>query len=225
MYSDDIERVLSSLNTLKDTLASQIDRLIELTKYRIWNTEHVHPMHNPVVIEGLSFVGVGTTELERDYEDSNGEDYHPIQTAEITTPILTKYHTGFEPEYLKVQNIKAQLYKPENSINNQYGSPWTEFTKLTERIQKIEQFANQHPTLDWINEKRSLMELLQLALTFTIDAKWALTHYYDLLSRGYDRVYNQNNESVQWEFNIAKDKNSKKGSNFVKDELDKYTAY
>ena len=226
MYSNDIERVLSNLNNLKDTLASQIDHLIELTNYRIWNTEHVHPINNLVYISPAGVgVGTGTTELARNYEDSDGDNYHPIQTAEITNPILNLYHAGFEIDNQQAQTIKGKLYKAENSVNNQYGSPWTEFTKLTERIQKIEQFANEHPILYWSNEKRALIELMQVALTFTVDAKSSLVSYHDLLSRGYDEIYNQQNESIQWEYNIAKNKDSKKGSNFVKEDPNKNTPY
>lgn len=214
MYSNDIERVLSNLNNLKDTLASQIDYLIELTKYRLWNTEHQHICP-----------GFGITLTERNYEDSDGDNYHPIQTAEITDPILNLYHAGFEVDNQQAQIIKGKLYKAENSVNNQYGSPWTEFTKLTERIQKIEQFGNEHPILYWSNEKRALIELMQVALTFTIDAKSSLVNYHDLLSRGYDEIYNQQNESIQWEYNIAKNKDSKKGSNFVKEDPNKNTPY
>lgn len=214
MYSNDIERVLSNLNNLKDTLASQIDYLIELTKYRIWNTEHQHICP-----------GFGITLAERNYEDSDGDNYHPIQTAEITNPILNLYHAGFEIDNQQAQTIKGKLYKAENSVNNQYGSPWTEFTKLTERIQKIEQFGNEHPILYWSNEKRALIELMQVALTFTVDAKSTLINYYDILSRGYDEVYNQQEESIKWEYNIAKNKDNKKGSNFIKEDPNKNTPY
>ena len=226
MYSNDIERVLSNLNNLKDTLAFQIDRLIELSDYRIWNTEHVHPMNNPVYMTTAGIgIGVGTSELARSYEDSDGDNYHPIRTAEITEPILTVYHNGFEIDNQQAQVIKGKLYKAENAVNNQYGSPWGEFTKLTERIQKIEQFANSHEMLNWTNEKRALIELMQVALTFTVDAKSSLISYHDILSRGYDQVYNKDEDSIKWEYNIAKDKDSKKGSNFVKEDPNKNDPY
>lgn len=216
MYSNDIERMILNLNNLKDILTTQIDTLIDLIDYRIWNTEHVHPMHNPVVVEGLSFIGVGTTELARNLEDSDGDDYHPIQTIEITNPIFNEYQSGFEQSYQKTQQIKGQLYKNETEVNNCYGSPWGEFTKLTERIQKIREFQQKHPVLYWSNEKRGLLELMQVALSFTIDAKWSLFYYHDMLSRGFDEVYNDQKESIQWEYNTAKDKNLTKGLNFIK---------
>ena len=50
MYSNDIEGIILNLNNLKDILAIQIDQLINRIDYRIWNTEHVHPLNNPVVI-------------------------------------------------------------------------------------------------------------------------------------------------------------------------------
>ena len=66
---------------------------------------------------------------------------------------------------------------------------------------------------------------MQVALTFTVDAKSSLVSYHDLLSRGYDEIYNQQNESIQWEYNIAKNKDNKKGSNFVKEDPNKNTPY
>lgn len=225
MYSNDVEGIILNLNNLKDILATQIDRLNELTDYRIWNTEHVHPMHNPVVVEGLSFVGVGTTELARNLEDSDGEDYHPVQTAEITDPIFNQYQSGFEQSYQKTQQIKGQLYKNETEVNNRYGSPWTEFTKLTERMQKIREFQQQHPVLYWVNEKRGLLELMQAALTFTVDAKWSLLYYHDMISRGFDEVYNNKKESIKWEYNTAKDENSTKGANFAESEENSNDPY
>lgn len=225
MYSNDVEGIILNLNNLKDILATQIDRLNELTDYRIWNTEHVHPMHNPVVVEGLSFIGVGTTELARNLEDSDGEDYHPVQTAEITDPIFNQYQSGFEQSYQKTQQIKGQLYKNETEVNNRYGSPWTEFTKLTERIQKIREFQQQHPVLYWVNEKRGLLELMQAALTFTVDAKWSLLYYHDMISRGFDEVHNNKKESIKWEYNTAKDENSTKGANFAEPEENSNDPY
>lgn len=96
MYSNDIEGIILNLNNLKDILAMQIDQLINRINYRIWNTEHVHPLNNPVVI-GIGYaIGTGTTELARNYEDSDGDNYHPIQTAEITDPVINQYQNGFQ---------------------------------------------------------------------------------------------------------------------------------
>lgn len=216
MYSNDIEGIILNLNNLKDILAMQIDQLINRINYRIWNTEHVHPLNNPVVI-GIGYaIGTGTTELARNYEDSDGDNYHPIQTAEITDPVINQYQNGFQQSYQKSEQVKAKMYKGENEVNNRYGSPWTEFTKLTERIQKIQEFQQQHPVLYWTNEKRNLLELMQVALTFTVDAKWALLYYHDILSRGFDEVHNNKKESIQWEYNTADNKDSKKGSNLLK---------
>lgn len=216
MYSNDIEGIILNLNNLKDILAIQIDQLINRINYRIWNTEHVHPLNNPVVI-GIGYaIGTGTTELARNYEDSDGDNYHPIQTAEITDPVINQYQNGFQQSYQKSEQVKAKMYKGENEVNNRYGSPWTEFTKLTERIQKIQEFQQQHPVLYWTNEKRNLLELMQVALTFTVDAKWALLYYHDILSRGFDEVHNNKKESIQWEYNTADNKDSKKGSNLLK---------
>lgn len=225
MYSNDVEGMILELNNLKDILATQIDRLIELTSYRIWNTEHVHPMNNPVAIINGVGIGTGTTLLARSYEDSDGDNYHPIQTAEITDPILNQYQAGFGQSYQKTQQIKGQLYKNETEVNNRYGSPWTEFTKLTERIQKIREFQQQHPVLYWSNEKRGLLELLQVALTFTVDAKWSLLYYHDMISRGFDEVHNNKKESIKWEYNTAKDENSTKGANFVEPEENSNDPY
>lgn len=225
MYSNDVEGMILNLNNLKDILATQIDRLIELLSYRIWNTEHVHPINNVVIVAGNFGVGTGTTDLARSYEDSDGDNYHPIQTSEITDPILNQYQVGFEQSYQKTQQIKGQLYKNETEVNNRYGSPWTEFTKLTQRIQKIREFQQQHPVLNWSNEKRGLLELMQVALTFTVDAKWSLLYYHDMISRGFDEVYNNKKESIKWEYNTAKDANSTKGANFAESEENSNDPY
>ena len=58
---------------------------------------------------------------------------------------------------------------------------------------------------------------MQLAVSCSNDCKWAVIHYHDIISRGYDEVKNEGKESITWDNNTPKNKDNKKGSNFFKD--------
>lgn len=212
MYSNDIENIILNINSIKETTIQQIEALNLQLMYRIWNDPHLHTVYVPVI---QSSVAVGTTMENQSYESATGPDYAPITTAVYTDPIIQSAQP-FNNSNSLMNNIKGQMYKPAESVNNSYGSPWTEGDKLVERITAIQNFAAQHPILNYINEKRALMNLLQLVIPCCVDAKWAIIYYHDILSRGYDEVYNRGEESVKWEYDTADNRNNKKGSNFLK---------
>lgn len=212
MYSNDIENIILNINSIKETTTQQIESLNLQLMYRVWNDPHTHGIYVPV-FEGTVAVGA-TTEVQT-FESATGVGYAPITTAVYTDPIIQSAQ-AFNNSNLSMNNIKGQMYKPASAVNNSYGSPWTESDKLVERITAIQNFAAQHPILNYINEKRALMDLLLLVIPCCVDAKWAIIYYHDILSRGYDEIYNKGVESVKWEYDTADNKNNKKGSNFSK---------
>lgn len=212
MYSNDIENIILNINSIKEATTQQIEALNLQLMYRAWNDPHVHSIYVPV-FEGTVAIGA-TTEVQT-FESATGPDYAPITTAVYTNPIVQSAQ-AFNNSNLSMNNIKGQMYKPANAVNNSHGSPWTESDKLVERITAIQNFAAQHPILNYINEKRALMNLLLLVIPCCVDAKWAIIYYHDILSRGYDEIYNRGVESVKWEYDTADNKNNKKGSNFSK---------
>ena len=43
------------------------------------------------------------------------------------------------------------------------------------------------------------MALMQIIVSYSIDAKWSITHYQDYMQRAYDHQFNDNKASVAWE--------------------------
>ena len=69
---------------------------------------------------------------------------------------------------------------------------------LKEKIGEIEAYADDYPNLQWLGEKHTLLGLMQVVLSYCIDAKWALIHFQDYIQRGYDYQFNDGIPSVRW---------------------------
>jgi hypothetical protein len=99
----------------------------------------------------------------------------------------------------KMKEIENNMYTGAETFNNSYGSPWKEIYMLKGKIDKLEEYATQHSTLQWIGEKYALINLMQIILSYAVDAKWAITHYQDYMQRGYDNQFNDKKASVVWD--------------------------
>lgn len=213
MYSKDVEAIITHINNIRDTMASIIiDLCTEDVKYRIYNEEHVHELFNPVA-GGMIAYGNCLPMATREFEI--GPDYQPITTAKYLQPIQEAYN-DIKNDLTKMSQIENKLYDQKENITNSYGSPWSEYDNLDHIIKKIIEFGTKNPILKYTNEKRSFIDLIQLGVSCANDCKWGVIYYHDIVSRGYDEVHNNQKESIQWENNTPKNKNGKKGSNFVK---------
>jgi hypothetical protein len=97
-----------------------------------------------------------------------------------------------------MREIERNMYTDIKTFNNSYGSPWKEIYILKEKISNLEKYAEDHLILQWIGEKFALMNLMQIVLSYTIDAKLAITHNQDYIQRGYDHEFNDQKSSISW---------------------------
>lgn len=215
MYSNDIEELLTNITTLKDTIIDQVLALSKKIRYQIYNEPHVHAMNNPIYVGGGWGLGLGTTETFQTRESDVGPDYSPLETSTYVDPVQNAYKK-IEDDELDLGSIENELFKDKTEITNSYGSPWTEYDKLDEIMSEIFNFKDQYPTMRYVNEKRTLMDLFQLAITCCNDCKNGILYYYNILTDGYDDIFNDGEESIQHEFNTIENKENKKGSNFFK---------
>lgn len=217
MYSNDIEEIITHISTIRDTLALKIIDLVNDSSYRIYNEEHVHELYNPVLVGDGWGLAYGTCLPTATRESEIGSDYTSLNTMEYIQPIQEAYN-DIVIDKNNLSSIESQMYDSKINITNSYGSPWSEFDNLDYIIQEIFKYAAKYPILKYSNEKRGLIELMQLAVSCSNDCKWAVIHYHDIISRGYDEVKNEGKESITWDNNTPKNKNNKKGSNFFKND-------
>lgn len=126
------------------------------------------------------------------------EKEHPVTAHDYTNPIRDIRIKHLSPENRKLEKIERDNYEQVESFNNEIGSPWTEMYELEEKIIEMEEYANDYPNLQWLGEKHTLLGLMQVVLSYCIDAKWALIHYQDYVQRGYDYQFNEGIPSIRW---------------------------
>ena len=225
MYSKDVESIIAHIHNIRDTMASIIiDLCSENVKYRIYNEEHVHELYNPVAIGNGFGIAYGACLPTSTRESEIGPDYTPITITEFLQPIQEAYN-DIKTDLIKMTKVENNLYDQKEKITNSYGSPWAEYDNLDYIVKKIIEFGTKNPILKYTNEKRSFIDLIQLGITCANDCKWAVIYYHDIVSRGYDEVHNNKQESIQWENNTPKNKDGKKGSNFVKNDPSNKNQY
>ncbi len=126
------------------------------------------------------------------------EKEHPLEAHSFVNPIKDIRVKSLSPENQKLKKIENDNYEKVDSFNNELGSPWTEMYDLEMKIQDLEVYADDYPNIQWMGEKQALLHLMQVVLHYTIDAKWALTHYQDYIQRGYDYQFNEGVQSIRW---------------------------
>jgi len=126
------------------------------------------------------------------------EREHPLSASNYATPII---ELGVElgKDIEKIRVIQEKMYTDVNSFNTEYGSPWVEIYDLKDKIEQVKKYSNRFPELQWIGEKHSLLNLLQLVYTASVDTKWAMIYYHDWIQRGYDHLFNNDNPSIVWD--------------------------
>jgi hypothetical protein len=102
-------------------------------------------------------------------------------------------------DIIKMKTIEAKMYINIKKFHTGYGSPWKEIYILKEKIDDLNIYASSFPTLQWLGEKHSMLNLMQIVLSYTIDAKFAIMTYHDWIQRGYDHIFNGNKPSITWD--------------------------
>lgn len=230
----DIERIVSTLNNLKDEASTQINNLACLSDYRMETINHTHNVrvessdgahghgsgahHHDFMLQGASPTGgvglVDHVSNQLTYPDEYPDDAHPDHKHIEPSIIYEREHIELSLEFVstiislgvilgddanKMQEIANNMYADIKTFNNSYGSPWKEIYILKEKIDKLEEYANGRSTLQWIGEKFAIINLMQVILSYTVDAKCAITYYQDYMQRAYDHQFNDKTSSVAWE--------------------------
>lgn len=175
MMGNDVERILSNINNIKDVTENCIKSLSNATAYRL----EVYP-------------------------DSHLEKEKPSSASSYVDPINSAL-SSFNEDIDKMNNLSSTMYIDVKQFNNGYGSPWEEITKLKDSIKSAVDYGSSHSNLDWLGEKTGLLSMLNIILGYTIDAKWAIIYYHDYIQRGYDNVYNNNIPSIKFPDSLDKD--------------------
>lgn len=126
------------------------------------------------------------------------EREHQQIACEFAGPIVA-FSEALENESSHMKQIEGDMYTKKETFNNSYGSPWKEVYILLEKIEDLRLYASEHPALQWIGEKFALLNLMQVVLSYTVDAKWAITQYQDYMQRGYDHKFNNKESSITWD--------------------------
>lgn len=186
MLGKDCERILSSINSIKDKLGEAIKLLAPLCSYQlISESEYSHPHDSDGKISNYG---------HEEYKEKE----KPINGSEYVSSIISLLDS-FEDDFGKLSSLRSGLYTESTSFNNSIGSPWSEINKLKESIMVIKSFG--FKDLKFIGEKCALLSLLNMAISYAVDAKWALITYHDYIQRGYDNKYNDNNPSITFKKN------------------------
>lgn len=127
------------------------------------------------------------------------ESEHTIQTDSIVQDIIRIFTTDLIPEIDRIRVIDRKLYTSKENVHNSIGSPYTELYDLNDKLKNLQRWCGDHTELQWIGEKHALLNMMQLVVQATINAKYAVIIYHDYLQRGYDYCHNDNKQSVSWD--------------------------
>lgn len=106
----DCERILSSINKIKDIISSSITNISNAANYRI-NSEGEH------------------NEQEREHE---------VDTSFISS--IESEFDSFSIDMEKMKSLESNMYTNSTNFNNSYGSPWKELHVLENSIKTIINF-------------------------------------------------------------------------------------
>lgn len=190
MMGKDCERIVGSINTLKDQLASAVLSLSGSCSYKIVikSSEYSHPTYEGSIT---------------DPGHQDGEEKEEVLDGSSLLSSISSSIESFEEDSGKLRGLEEGLYTDTKSLNNSYGSPWTEIHKLEEAIAQVKEFGSRD--LEFIGDKAALIGLLSMTMAYAVDAKWALITYHDYIQRGFDNKYNDNEPSIVFNKNYKTD--------------------
>ena len=174
MMGKDCERILSSFISIENSLSNCISKLAGL-------------LNTPVLINGDH----GHSENGNDHfifrEKESG-----IDISDIINNVADKIDS-FMPDIEKMSTLESDLYTDTKEFNNSAGSPWSEIHALQKSINRIKDLSEPGK---FVGGKAGMIALLTMALTETINAKWALIFYNDYIQRGFDAKVNSKLPSI-----------------------------
>lgn len=174
MMGKDCERILSSFVKIENSLSNCIMKLAGL-------------LNTPVIVVGDHGHSEGGSDQFEFKEKDSGIDISDIVDN------VTEAIDSFIPDIEKMSTLESDLYTGTNEFNNSAGSPWTEIHTLEKSIKRIKTLSEPGK---FVGGKSGMITLLTMALTETINAKWALIFYNDYIQRGFDAKVNSKLPSI-----------------------------
>lgn len=180
MFGKDIERILSGIDNIKNVTTSSIVSLANATGYQLTSKEQ--------------HAGTGSGVCyPKEIEVPDGDPMSPIVSA----------LESIRDDLTKMDELRDNLYIGYKEFNNSLGSPWEELTKLQNVIDNGKSYSGAHSPFNYVGEKAGMLSILNMILSITIDAKYALMMYHDYIQRGYDNKYNDNDPSIKFDRTIG----------------------
>lgn len=234
MQGLDVERIILTLNNLKDETSKQIALLSKVSDYRLQTISHTHNVqvessdgahshgsgahHHNFMLQGNDPTGgnglVNHVSDQLTYVKEYSGDRHPNHKHVNSSVIYEREHVELSSEYTgtivcfaevlnkdasNMKQIEDDMYTKKETFNNAYGSPWKEIYILMEKIDDLKTYSADHSILQWLGEKFALLNLMQIVLSYSIDAKWAIINYQDYTQRAYDHKFNDKEASITWD--------------------------
>lgn len=195
MMGKDCERIIGKINTLKDQLANAIMILSGACSYRIIikSSDYSHPYTT----------GENGSERITNYGHNDGDEKEEIVDGSSLLSSISTSIAEFEEDGEKLKGLEEGLYTDVKTLNNSYGSPWSEIHRLEEALKLLKSSGSRD--LEFIGDKASILALLNMTMSYAVDAKWALTLYHDYIQRGFDNKYNDNEPSIVFNKNYKTD--------------------
>lgn len=192
MMGKDCERIVVGINNVKDIINSQIISLSSSIATQRMTMEYKGgDIHGSA--EDVSF--------DKLYDVQEIED---TMTSSSYLSAIESAMGSINTDVSKMKKLERSMYTSSNQFNNSYGSPWKELKMLENSIKEIRNYCSNNPVLKFLGQKVGLVTLMNAALSYAVDSKWAMIYYHDYIQRGYDHVYNGDRASI--EFRKAREK-------------------
>lgn len=124
----------------------------------------------------------------------------PVDMSGYISKIRDVYDS-IKDDIEKMGKLGSELYTNISTFNNSIGSPWLEVKSFKTAIEQIIGYGGS----DFVGNRSTMISLLNIALSRSIDAKWGILMYHDYLQRGFDAKYNEKLPSVRFKNANKKD--------------------
>lgn len=133
--------------------------------------------------------------------------YSAIEVIQKSINPMTSIISSFQSlssDLDKMNSLKGNLYVSSNSFNSSIGSPWNEFNRLKDMVNKGKQYSINHKDFLLMGKKVGMISILNMILSNAVDFKYAITNYHDYIQRGYDNEYNNKRPSITFKTGLDK---------------------
>lgn len=184
MMGQDVERMVSGIEAVKDAAIAGIISLSNATGYQLISRE--------------THAGIGAGPCSP--EEIEVPDGDPMSAVSAAIGAMSS-------DCGKMDSLGGSLYTGTSNFNNSLGSPWTEMSKLQQAVSDAAAYSGAHSPFNYVGEKAGMLAMLNMVMSAAVDAKWALIIYHDYVQRGYDDAYNGKKPSITFRDGLDKETN------------------